>query len=95
MAGSRYRPPVKFPQNSAKFVSGLHFLLLELGPICYSKMIMYCFKCPEDGERKERATDAEATHGGIIYGVSPFQESGREASAGQNWDMGCERVEYL
>ena len=34
-------------------------------------------------ERKERATDAEATHGGIIYGVSPFQESGREASAGQ------------
>ena len=38
--------------------------------------------------REERATDADATHGGIIYGVSPFQESGRETSAGQKSGMG-------
>ena len=37
---------------------------------------------------KERVMEVDATHGGIIYGVSPFQESGRETSAGQKSNMG-------
>lgn len=39
-------------------------------------------------EGEEKAIEVDATHGGIIYGVSPFQESGRETSAGQKSDMG-------
>ena len=50
-------------------------------------MIMYCFKCPGDGERGEGDGGGRDAWG-IIYGVSPFQESGREASAGQKSGMG-------
>ena len=44
------------------------------------------------GWREERATD-DGDAQGIIYGVSLFRESGREASAGQKLETECEKVE--